>query len=119
MAMATSLLRLNAGPSAGWTVVTASGELDCATRTELDAQLEAVIVSQPHPRVAVDLSRLGFFDAAGLCSLVMAWKRAQRRGGELLLLRPPREVRRKLEVTRLAVKLRVVEELPGHDQSGR
>jgi anti-anti-sigma factor len=111
--MATSIpaLRVFAQDRDGWTVVVVAGDLDYASWPELAECLETAVKQQP-PRVAVDLSALGFCDCSGLRCLVMAAAQARRRDGQMLVLRPPAVFRKILGVTGWARALPVAVTLP-------
>jgi anti-anti-sigma factor len=112
--MATSIpaLRVFAQDRDDWTVVVVAGDLDYASWPELAECLETAVKKQQPPRVAVDLSALGFCDCSGLRCLVMAQAQARRRDGQMLVLRPPAVFRKILGVTGLACALPVAATLP-------
>lgn len=87
-------MRVSAQARDDWMVVMAVGDLDYANWPGLAERLETAFYGQEPPRVAVDLSAVGFCDCSGLRCLVMAEAQARRRGGEMLLLRPPSVVRK-------------------------
>lgn len=92
----------------GWAVVTANGEIDIATATQLDEALEAS-VSEGHAHVAVDLEQVSFMDSTGLRSLIACDRRVGELEGELAIVAPSGAARRILEVTGVAGTLRVVD----------
>ena len=106
-------LRVSAESRGGWMVVVVAGEVDYQTCPELTAALEPVLEGQQRPRVAIDLSGLGFCDSSGLRCLVAAWKRVRGRDGQFLLLRPPGAFRRRIELAGLGGQLRSADSLPG------
>lgn len=107
------VLQISVEPRGPWMVAMVTGDLDYASWRELAGQIEVVDAEHERPQVAVDLSGLGFCDSAGLRCLVMAWKTARRRGGELLLLSPPARVRRIMDITGLVGTPPAVTRLPG------
>ena len=93
------LLRSRISRSGRTITVTLSGELDIATGGELQARLATVVHDEPAPRrVVLDLSDLAFVDASGIGVLLAARRDLASRGGELVLRRPSRLVRRVLDV---------------------
>jgi anti-anti-sigma factor len=80
----------------GTTVVTAAGEIDMATASELR---ECLIGTQG--RVVVDLRGVSFLDSSGIATLVTARARLLESSGDLQLRKPQGIVRKVLEVTGL------------------
>lgn len=86
------------GKSAGWSlesvpaldrgvVVLAAGEFDIAAVDDVRRVIAAAAKSQPRPpRVAMDLSRVTFLDAAMLNTLVGERRKLLSTGGELALV---------------------------------
>lgn len=83
----------------GHVVVTVIGEIDIATAAQLRNRLAGPVGDGQ--QVIVDLSGVGFIDAAGLGVLARAAAQAAVRGGGLQLAAARRSVRRVLAVTGL------------------
>ncbi|MGI8330513.1 STAS domain-containing protein [Actinomadura scrupuli] len=94
-------LSVTLGLRGTWITVEVIGELDFATRSVLDEQLEEVVARRGLPHVALDLSRLSFCDSSGLSALIGARKRVHAAGGELLLLNPRPRLIELLRITGL------------------
>ena len=77
-------------------VVRVFGEVDIVTAPVLKRHLESAIASGR--TVVIDLAETTFLDARGVGVLVGARTRIAESGGRLLLRRPPRLVRRVLEL---------------------
>lgn len=80
-------------------VLTLSGELDLATVPLLQEQLDRA--ERGGVAVVIDLSGLRFIDSSGLHVLVRAERRLRASGGQLVLVRGPRDVHRVFELTGL------------------
>jgi anti-anti-sigma factor len=80
-------------------LLTLGGELDLATVPLLQEQLDRVV--RGRGAVVIDLSGLRFIDASGLRVLVRAERQLRASGGQLVLVRGPRAVRRVFELTGL------------------
>ena len=78
-------------------VVRVSGEVDIVTAPVLRRHLESAIASG-RPTVVIDLAETTFLDARGVGVLVATRTRIAEAGGRLVLRRPPRLVRRVLEL---------------------
>jgi anti-sigma B factor antagonist len=91
--------------------IAVAGELDLASAGELEAELKTVESSNPE-LVVLDLRELEFMDSTGLRTLLAAHARAQDRGARLIVVRPPSEVGRVLQVTRMDEHLELVDEPP-------
>jgi anti-sigma B factor antagonist len=68
-----------------WTVLAVGGELDLHTSAALGDRLRE-LGQGASPRVAVDMTDVGFMDSSGLGVLVAASKLLQDGGGELALV---------------------------------
>lgn len=68
-----------------WTVIEVRGELDLATSDELRAALDRGFEAGS-PRIAVDLTDVGFLDSSSLGVLVASMKRARADDGDLALV---------------------------------
>jgi anti-sigma B factor antagonist len=68
-----------------YAIVTAAGEVGIATVSQLREQLFALAEDGRRPLVA-DLDQVSFIDAAGLCALVGAARRAAAHGASLLVV---------------------------------
>jgi anti-sigma B factor antagonist len=94
----------------GSAVVTVAGEVDVATAPRLrSACLEAL--EGGATELIVDMSRVGFLDAAGLGALVGVLKRARAAGGSVTLAALHPRVRWLFELTDLAERFAICETL--------
>jgi anti-sigma B factor antagonist len=82
----------------GVPVVAAPGEIDIVNAPELHSALLKAAAYGPETLVT-DMTRTRFCDSAGLHTLVAAHKRAQAKGGELLLVITSAAVLRVLAIT--------------------
>ncbi len=82
------------------------GELDIASSTTLEAELER---NREAPTVVVDLRRLEFIDSTGLGVLVRAHRRALEQQRDFQLIRGTGQVERLLVITGVADQLPVSE----------
>lgn len=73
------------GTIGAWTVVTVHGELDLASGDRLREAIDDGL-SDPEPRIAVDLTDVSFMDSSSLGILLASLKRAHELGGELRLV---------------------------------
>lgn len=80
-------------------LLTLGGELDLATVPRLQEQLDRAV--RGRGAVVIDLSGLRFIDSSGLHMLVRAERQLHASGGQLVLVRGPRAVRRVFELTGL------------------
>lgn len=88
-----------------------AGELDLASAGELEARLRELESARPD-LIVLDLRELDFMDSTGLRTVLAADARARERGGRLVVVRPPGEVQRVLQVTRMDEHLELVDEPP-------
>jgi anti-sigma B factor antagonist len=82
-------------------VIKIIGELDVSNAHRLRAILEGI--SDPSPRVIIDMSELSFMDSSGLTVLL----EATRRGASVVLRQPSPVVRRLVDVTGLGGVLQI------------
>ncbi len=86
------------------------GELDLSTVPVVDGELARA--PETHPLIVLDLRELEFIDSTGLHMLIQADKRARASGGRVMIVQGTPQVRRVLELTRIAEHLEVVDEPP-------
>lgn len=108
------LLSLSSHERAGWTVITAAGQLDVATapafrQTLLEAQYGG------GAQVALEFSGLEFLDSFGLGVVVGGVKRARTHAGELAVVCPRGRIRHVFELTGVDRLLRFVDALDDLD----
>ncbi|MEV4006331.1 STAS domain-containing protein [Actinomadura sp. NPDC049753] len=105
-------LGIEVGAQGTWLVVELRGELDLFTAPALADRVEALIRQPSSPRIALQVSQVGFCDSAGINTFVRLWKRAGAAGRELVLLRPHPRVAQVLAMTALDHYLPVHDTLP-------
>ncbi|HEX6844354.1 MAG TPA: STAS domain-containing protein [Actinomycetota bacterium] len=69
-----------------WTVLVVHGELDLYSQPLLREQVHGI--DGDAPKVALDLSGVGFVDSSGLGAIVGSLQDVRARGGELTLIAP-------------------------------
>jgi len=89
-------------------VLALSGELDFAAAGEAYKQLIACDLPAG-AELVLDLSRLTFMDSYGIRLILQAGERARRHGAALVVVRPPAQVLRVLELVGLDEQLDLVE----------
>lgn len=94
------LLELTTRVLHGCVVVEVRGEVDLSSLDALEQCLSTVLAGEA-PAIVLDLSRMGFVDAAGLRVLLRAKRRAASRGRPFVLAGPRAAVARLLVVTDL------------------
>jgi anti-sigma B factor antagonist len=95
----TPMLRLTVQhPRPNLAIATIVGDVDLHTAPTLrSGALE--IIQQGHPHLALDLTRVGFCDSAGLSAIIGIWHAAQEAGGSLSLAAVPDRLMRMLTLT--------------------
>ena len=91
--------------------IAAAGELDLASAGDLEDRLKDLESGKP-ARIILDLRGLAFMDSTGLRTVLAAHARARDRGARLVVVRPPGEVERVLQLTRMDELLELVDEPP-------
>jgi anti-sigma B factor antagonist len=89
-------------------VVSVRGELDLASGSELEAELDQ-LTGPDIQLVVIDLRGLDFMDSTGLSILVRAHQRLASEGCEMGLVRGSQQVQRLLDLTGVAERLRLVD----------
>lgn len=87
-------------------VVNVRGELDVATAPAL-ADCVARMLDQGRCHITIDLDEVEFLDSQGLHALVVGYKQARARGGDLVVRRPRGHVLKVLEMCGLTTVLSV------------
>jgi anti-sigma B factor antagonist len=93
-------LSLGVARHEGGADVTAHGEIDIHTCTELEQTLLG-LVGDGVSKVTLDLADVAFIDSSGLRALVVAHKALEEHGGSLVVANPSSMAARLLEVTGL------------------
>jgi anti-sigma B factor antagonist len=86
------------------------GDVDLTTVAAVQSHLDAAVAG-PEPRVVVDMARVTFVDSSFLHSLIRTWRRAQRAGGELVIVCAEPAIRRALDVFGVSKEIAVHEDL--------
>ena len=81
-------------------IIGLDGELDSSTTAYVRAELRKRI-QEGQVRFILDLSGVPFLDSSGLSVLVNSLKAARERGGDIVLLKPSKQVKTLIELTRL------------------
>jgi anti-anti-sigma factor len=85
------------------TTVVLEGEIDLATSTRLNRELDAVLDRVPPPmRLRVDLAAVGFMDTTGVAVLLKARRRALESGCRFAVSSTSPAIARLFEITGLA-----------------
>jgi anti-sigma B factor antagonist len=92
---------IGSSPADQHALLSLCGELDIATAPQLSAQL-AELADRKVRHVAMDLTGLRFMDSSGLALFLAEHQRVESLGGELIILSPPRQVRRLFDVCGLS-----------------
>ncbi len=100
--------RLEVSDAPNATVVALSGELDLASSSALEEELER-LAAATGPSVVIDLRDLEFMDSTGLSALVRAQSRLEQAGRRLAVVRGGSQVDRLLELTGLAQRLELID----------
>jgi anti-sigma B factor antagonist len=108
------LLSVTSHERAGWTVISAVGQLDVATapgfrQTLVETQYGGGV------RVALELSGIEFLDSFGLGVVVGGLKRARTHNGELVVVCPVGRIRHVFEVTGVDRLVRLIGHLDDLD----
>jgi anti-anti-sigma factor len=90
-------LRIEATHGSGAVTFKVAGELDMATRSYLQAQIEDVLASRPES-ITVDASELTFLDSSGFGALLRARARAKEAGVAFRVVEPSPALRRVADV---------------------
>jgi anti-sigma B factor antagonist len=91
-------------------VLALEGELDVASASEATKRMLRLDLRRGG-QLVLDLSELTFMDSTGIRLILKASQHAQVHGGELIVVRPPDNVMRVLELVGLDEQLELVERL--------
>lgn len=89
-------------------VIGVRGEVDLATAPAVEQELFRA--EESHDLVALDLSKTSFMDSTGVHMIVAANRRLRERGGRLLVVHGPPQIRQLLKLTRVADHLELVQD---------
>jgi anti-sigma B factor antagonist len=85
------------------------GRLDIQAAQQIDLQFSVVAGSQR--KVIVDLERVPFLASMGIRTLLLGAKSVQRKGGRMVLLRPPPDVEKVLTTSAIDTLIPILHEL--------
>ena len=108
----TNLLRIDFRRFGGWTVLDIGGELDINSAPELKSAISDAVEGGAIT-LGLDLTEVNFMDSTGLAALVAGAKKCRERGGDMILVRPNRQIRRILSITGLGKILPTIESTEG------
>ena len=89
----------------GAEILSLIGHLTAASGVDVLRELEDELVNGSHRSLVLDLSAVGYLDAAGIGELLRLRRKAMARGTDLVLSGLPLKVREILDITRLADEL--------------
>ena len=85
------------------TTVTVAGEIDLASSTRINRELDMVFDRVPSPLIVrVDLAAVGYMDTSGVAVLLKARRRAQELGSRFTVISTSPAIARLFEITGLA-----------------
>ncbi|MEJ8632288.1 STAS domain-containing protein [Streptomyces sp. MS2.AVA.5] len=94
----TSALRIDVAGTRGQTIaLTVAGELDLTTTTDFLPSMQDALIN--HLTVILDLTGVTFCDSSGLNTLIRLRHRAMDASGQFVLVAPPQQMLRLLNVT--------------------
>ncbi len=82
-----------------WVVVHPSGELDLAMADEFRDTMDEVLRLDRSDAVAIDFSDVSFLDSSGIGVIIASLRKIRERGGQLILVRLPQQIRSVLRIT--------------------
>jgi len=82
-------------------------ELDIENQAQFVDLINVIIVDEGFSRILVDMSHVSYVDSSGLWALFEGHKKATQKNGKLVLLNPTKDVRRVLEITKIASKVHI------------
>ena len=89
-------------------VLGVSGEVDLATAPAVEHEL--LRAEESHDLVALDLTQTSFMDSTGLHMIIAAQRRLRERGGRLLVVQGPPQIRQLFELTGVADQVELVDD---------
>ena len=89
-------------------VIEVRGEVDLATAPTVEHEL--LRAEQSHDLVALDLSGTSFMDSTGLHMIIAADRRLRERGGRLVVVPGPPQIRRLLNLTGVGDRLELIDD---------
>ena len=101
----------------GEAVLRLRGELDMDS-ANLFAEAARLVLAHEIPTLVLDLSDLKFIDSSGLREFVVAFKRQNEMGGDLVLRAPSEQVRRVLDIVGLTDMLTMAERVTSPPKTG-
>jgi anti-sigma B factor antagonist len=104
-----TLLELTTETTATIARLALEGELDIASATQVERELERIERDAP-PTILLDLRHLTFMDSTGLRIVVAADARAREQGRRLVVVHGPDAVQRIFRMTRLDERLDMVDD---------
>lgn len=94
----------------GWYVVSPQGRADATTSNDLEAAL--IAAASGYPRVALDLSGLGYISSAGLRAVLLGARAAQKHGAEFVVCAAAPGVQKVFEMSGMDRLIRLKGALP-------
>jgi anti-sigma B factor antagonist len=102
-------LSISVHRTGGEAVVTLAGEIDMSTVQRLAKVVDEILVTEPPPRIVLDLSGVTFCDSQGLGTLVVLSRKATMAQSYLLLTNVGDFLLRVLDITGLRGALAIQE----------
>lgn len=105
-----NIVKINIGTELndGGTNVSGSIELDIENQSHF-VELINTIFDEGVSKVIVNMENISYIDSSGLWALFEGHKKAAQRDGKMVLLKPAKDVKRVLDITKMSAKMAIVD----------
>ncbi len=90
-------------------VLSGQVELDIENQSQF-INLINIILEEGKSLIIVDMTHVSYIDSSGLWALFEGHKKASQKNGKLVILKPTKDVRRVLDITKMSSKMDIFED---------
>ena len=88
--------------------ITGNIELDIENQMQFIEHINTII-DDGHHNIIISMNNISYIDSSGLWAIFESHKKIEQRNGKIVLLKPKKDVKRVLDITKISTKITICE----------